>query len=173
MPREQVRRLTEIGLALALVAVLNLIPPIFKMPQGGSVTAGSMVPIFFVALRWGGPWGLLTGALGGLINFWIDPQYFHPVQWLLDYPVAFGALGVAGFFRRAAGVGIVAGGALRFLAHVASGVVFFASFAPPGMKPLLYSIIYNGSFMLPEIVISVVLTLLLLRAMARLTPAMR
>jgi thiamine transporter len=69
--------------------------------------------------------------------------------------------------------GIVLGGALRFGAHVLSGVVFFASFAPKGMNPLLYSIIYNGSFMLPEVAISVVLTLLLLRAMGRLTPAMR
>lgn len=173
MPQEQLRRLTETGLALALVAVLNLIPPIFKMPQGGSVTAGSMVPIFFVALRWGGPWGILSGILGGLINYWIDPQYFHPVQWLLDYPVAFGMLGVAGFFRRVPAAGIIAGGALRFGAHVLSGVVFFASFAPEGLSPLLYATIYNGSFMLPEVAISVVVTLLLLRAMARPTPAMR
>ncbi len=173
MPREQLRRLTETGLALALLAVLNLIPPIVKMPQGGSVTAGSMVPIFFVALRWGGFWGMLTGAMGGLINYGIDPQYYHPVQWLLDYPVAFGALGVAGFFRRSPAVGIIIGAAMRFAAHVLSGVVFFASFAPKGMSPLLYSIIYNGSFMLPEVVISVVLTLLLLRAMARVTPATR
>ncbi|HEV8338298.1 MAG TPA: energy-coupled thiamine transporter ThiT [bacterium] len=173
MPREPLRRLTETGLALALVAVLNLIPPIFKMPQGGSVTAGSMVPIFFVALRWGGVWGILTGALGGLINYWIDPQYYHPLQWVLDYPVAFGALGIAGFLRRLPVAAIIVGGALRFGAHVLSGVVFFASFAPKGMSPLLYSTVYNGSFMLPEVAISVALTLLLLRAMARLTPAMR
>lgn len=173
MPREQLRRLTETGLALALVAVLNLIPPIYKLPQGGSITAGSMVPIFYVALRWGGPWGILTGALGGLINYWIDPQYYHPVQWLFDYPIAFGALGLAGFFRRAPVAGIVIGGAGRFLAHLLSGVVFFASFAPKGTSPLVYSAVYNGSYMLPEVIISIVLTVLLLRAMARLTPAMR
>ncbi len=173
MPQQPLRRLTETGLALALVAVLNLLPPLFKLPQGGSVTWGSMVPLFFIALRWGAPWGVLTGILGGLINYWIDPQYYHPLQWILDYPVAFGVLGIAGVFRGFPAAGIVLGGVLRWAAHVASGVVFFASFAPKGMSPLLYAIVYNGSFMLPEVAISVVLTLLLLRAMARLTPAMR
>ena len=173
MPREGLLRLVETGLALALVAVLNLIPPIYKLPQGGSVTAGSMVPIFYIALRWGGAWGLVCGALGGMINYSIDPQYYHPVQWLLDYPIAFGALGVAGFFRRVPAAGVIVGGAGRFAAHLLSGVVFFASFAPKGMSPLLYSAAYNGTFMLPEVAISVVLTLLLLRAMARVAPAIR
>ncbi len=173
MPRERLRRLTETGIALALVAVLNLLPPLYKLPQGGSVTYGSMVPIFYIAIRWGGWWGILTGMLGGFINYMIDPQFYHPVQWVLDYPVAFGALGIAGFLRRVPLAGIVVGGVGRFLAHLTSGVVFFAAYAPKGTSPLVYSAVYNGSYMLPEIVISAIITWLLLRGLQRLEPAMR
>lgn len=169
MKRQELQRLVEIGIAVALVAVLSNIR-VYKLPQGGSITAGSLVPIFYVALRWGGKWGVLAGVLAGVVNYIFDPFFVHPVQMLLDYPVAFGLLGVAGFFPRSAAAGIVVGGLGRFLAHFLSGVVFFASYAPEGTSPSVYSAIYNGSYMLPEVVISVVLTLLVLRAMARIRP---
>jgi len=89
----------------------------------------------------------------------------HPVQFLLDYPVAFGALGLAGLFRGTPWLGVVVGGAGRFVAHFLSGVVFFAQYAPRGTSPWTYSAAYNGSYMLPEVVVSVVLTLLVLRAL--------
>lgn len=169
MKRQEIQRLVEIGIAVALVAVLSNIR-VYKLPQGGSITAGSLVPIFYVALRWGGKWGLVAGALAGVVNYIFDPFFVHPVQVLLDYPVAFGLLGVAGFFPRRPVAGIVGGGLGRFLAHFLSGVVFFASYAPEGTSPAVYSAVYNGSYMLPEVVISVILTLLVLRAMARIRP---
>ncbi len=172
MSREQLRRLTETAIAVALVAVLSNVK-VYQLPQGGSITAGSMVPIFYIALRWGGPWGLLAGVLAGAVNFITDRFAVHPIQVLLDYPLAFGALGLAGFFRRSPTLGIVVGGAGRWLAHFISGVVFFASYAPKGVSPWVYSAVYNGSYMLPEIVISVVLTVLLLRSLRRLEPATR
>src|SRR3989304_1550565 len=61
MSREQLRRLTETAIAVALVAVLSNVK-VYQLPQGGSITAGSMVPIFYIALRWGGPRGLLGGG---------------------------------------------------------------------------------------------------------------
>src|SRR3972149_757614 len=170
MSREQLRRLTETAIAVALVAVLSNVK-VYQLPQGGSITAGSMVPIFYIALRWGGPWGLLAGVLAGAVNFITDRFAVHPIQVLLDYPLAFGALGLAGFFRRSPTLGIVVGGAGRWLAHFISGVVFFASYAPKGVSPWVYSAVYNGSYMLPEIVISVVLTVLLLRSLRRLAAA--
>jgi thiamine transporter len=113
---------------------------------------------------------VLAGVLAGIVNYILEPFFVHPVQLLLDYPVAFGMLGAAGFFQRSPVIGIVIGGLGRFLAHFASGVVFFASYAPEGVSPAVYSAVYNGSYMLPETVISVVLTLLVVRAMARIRP---
>jgi len=169
MHRRELQRLVEIGIAVALVAVLSNVR-VYKLPQGGSITAGSLVPIFYIALRWGGKAGVLAGVLAGVVNYILEPFFVHPVQVLLDYPVAFGLLGVAGFVQRSPAVGIVLGGVGRFLAHFVSGIVFFASYAPEGTSPAVYSAVYNGSYMLPETVISVILTLLVVRAMARVRP---
>jgi thiamine transporter len=167
--RRDLQRLVEIGIAVALVAVLSNVR-VYKLPQGGSITAGSLVPVFYIALRWGGRAGVLAGVLAGIVNYVFEPYFVHPFQALLDYPVAFGVLGVAGFFSRSPVLGIVIGGIGRFLAHFLSGLVFFASYAPEGTSPAVYSAVYNGSYMLPEIVISVVLTLLVVRAMQRARP---
>lgn len=169
MNRRSLQRLVETAVALALVAVLSRIK-IYQLPQGGSITAGSMVPVFYVALRWGGWWGILTGILAGGINYLSEPYFVHPIQVLLDYPIAFGALGLAGFFQRAPVVGIIAGGAGRFLAHFLSGIVYFAANAPEGVSPAVYSAVYNGSYMLPEVGVSIILTLIVLRAMQRVRP---
>lgn len=169
MSRQSLQRLVETAVALALVAVLSRIK-IYQLPQGGSITAASMVPVFYIALRWGGWWGILTGALASGLVYLNEPFFVHPIQVLLDYPIAFGVLGVAGFFRNKPVIGIVVGGAGRFLAHFFSGIVFFASYAPKGTSPAVYSALYNGSYMLPEVVISIILTLLVLRAMQRIRP---
>lgn len=169
MDRQAVRRLVELAVAVALTAVLTQVR-IYKLPQGGSITAGSMVPIFYVALRWGFRWGVLAGILAGVVNYVTEPFYVHPLQVLLDYPLAFGAIGLAGLFQRSPVLGVVVGGSGRFLAHFASGVVFFASYAPKGMSAAVYSAVYNGSYMLPEVIISSILTVLVLRAIARVQP---
>lgn len=170
MPRDRLRRLTESAIALALSIVLHQYA-FYQLPNGGRITLGSMVPILYISLRWGAPWGILTGALAGVLNFAFEPVFVHPIQWLLDYPVAFGAVGLAGLFPRRPPVGVLAGGAARWFAHFLSGIVFFAKYAPKGQSPWLYSAVYNASYMLPEIVISIVLTLLVLRSLQRLEPA--
>jgi thiamine transporter len=159
----------EIGIAIALSAVLSLVK-VYKLPQGGSITAASMVPIFYVALRWGVQPGIVAGVLTGLVNYVIEPVFVHPLQFLLDYPLAFAALGLAGFFPHRPGLGVVVGGLGRLIAHFLSGVVFFAQYAPEGMNPMVYSAIYNGSYMVPEIAVSVFVTMLVLRAMPRPQP---
>lgn len=172
MSTDRLRRLAETGVALALAFVLHKYV-FYQLPNGGRITAGSMVPIFYIALRWGGPWGIATGIVNGLLVYVSEPFFVHPVQWLLDYPIAFGALGLAGFLPKVPGVAIILGGAGRFLSHYLSGVVFFASYAPKGQSPWLYSALYNGSYMLPEVIISVVLTYLVLRSLQRLEPTTR
>ena len=117
MDRQGLRRLVELAIAVALTTVLSQIR-VYKLPQGGSITAGSMVPIFYVALRWGFRWGLLAGLLAGVVNYITEPFYVHPVQVLLDYPIAFGAIGLAGLFQRRPVAGVVVGGAGRFVALV-------------------------------------------------------
>ncbi|MFA5365251.1 MAG: energy-coupled thiamine transporter ThiT [Candidatus Bathyarchaeia archaeon] len=86
---------------------------------------------------------------------------YNPVQVLLDYLIAFGALGVAGFFQKRFYIGVTLGIFGRFLAHFLSGIIFFSSFAPEGMNPLLYSAIYNGSYLLVEWAISLYIIYLL------------
>lgn len=166
MKRTNTWMLAEAGITLAMAWVLSQFT-IFKMPMGGSVTAGSMVPLLVFAWRWGGLRGMLVCALYGVMDFMLGEKWsFHPISLIFDYPVAFGFMGVAGFFgRKPSGLAVGTFVALlgRFLCHVLSGVVVFASYAPEGQSPLLYSILYNGSYLLPELVISFALVFLVLR----------
>lgn len=139
---------------VALATVLSYIK-IFSLPQGGSVTAASMVPILWLALRRGRKVGLFAATVYGMVQLFLQPQVFHPVQVLLDYPIAFGVLGVAGFFQKRPFIGVSLGIIGRFLAHFLSGWIFFAEFAPEGMHPAIYSAIYNGGYLVVELMISV------------------
>jgi thiamine transporter len=151
------RILTETIAMVALASVLHFISgfiPFLEMPQGGRVTLAAMVPILFVALRRGPRVGILAGVAFGLVVLVLEPFIYHPVQVLLDYPLAFGSLGLAGFFRKWPVFGVAVGIGGRFLCHFVSGLVFFASYAPQGMNPAVYSAIYNAWYLIPELIIS-------------------
>jgi thiamine transporter len=150
---------------VALATALSFVTFVV-FPQGGSVTAGSMVPILWLALRRGPKIGLVTGVIYGLVQLAVMPQVYYPTQVLLDYPLAFGCLGLAGFFQKRAFVGVTISVAGRFVMHLVSGAIFFAEFAPAGMNPWIYSALYNGSYMLPEIVISLFIIYLLQKSKA-------
>lgn len=156
----QTKILTEVISAVALSGVLHLIT-LYQFPEGGRITAAAMVPVLFVAIRRGAKVGLLAGVAFGLVVLIEEPFIFHPVQVLLDYPLAYGALGLAGLFRKLPLAGVVVGIAGRFLCHFISGLVFFATYAPAGMSPALYSAIYNGSYMVPELVVSLIVMFVL------------
>jgi len=145
---------------VALATVLSYIK-IFSLPQGGSVTAASMVPILWLALRRGPKVGLFAATLYGVVQFALGPYIYHPAQILLDYPIAFGLLGVAGFFQKRPFIGVSLGIFGRFFAHFLSGIIFFSSYAPEGMNPAIYSAVYNGGYLLVELVISVYVIYLL------------
>ncbi|NKB67297.1 MAG: energy-coupled thiamine transporter ThiT [Candidatus Latescibacteria bacterium] len=162
------RLYTEISLAVALAVVLHLLSmalPIPRLPMGGEVSL-RMLPILLVAWRWGGRAGVGGGALYGLIDFLLRPLYVHPVQLLLDYPLAFGAVGLAGICAR---VGPGAGGRVwllvavlmgyggRLFFHFISGLVFFAQYAPAGQSAWQYSLLYNGSYLALEAGLLIVL----------------
>ncbi len=162
-----VRVLAEIGVAIALAAVLGQIR-LFQMPQGGSVSL-ELLPIIFMAVRGGVVPGMVTGLLYGLLQLALPGAFiYHPAQAALDYPLAFMALGVAGFvnvrgFRSLLLAVFLALGA-RFVFHFLSGLIFFASYAPGWEAPWLYSITYNLLYLLPEGVLTVVLLWPLLKA---------
>jgi len=158
----QTKILAESIVCVALSALLYYFV-IFSMPQGGRVTAGSMIPIFLLALRRGAKVGILAGIVFGLIVLILEPFVFHPVQVLLDYPIAFGLLGLAGFFRQIPLLGVAVGMFGRFIAHFITGIIFFASFVPEGMSPALYSAIYNGSYLLVEFIVSIIIIHILVR----------
>ena len=148
------RVLAEMAVMVALATVLSVIK-VFNFPQGGSITLGSMIPILLVALRRGPKIGVMTGAVYGMVQLIIDGYVGvnNPISLLLDYPIAFGALGLAGFIQKQPFVGTCLGVTGRFISHVTSGYVFFGMYAPPGMNSLLYSIVYNMAYILPELVI--------------------
>jgi thiamine transporter len=160
--RPDIRILAEVAVMIALASVLYMIK-IFTLPQGGSITLGSMVPIFVLSLRRGPRVGVLAGIVFSFFVLYYEPFVYNPVQFLLDYPLAFGSLGLAGLFRRQPLAGVGAGISSRFVCHFLSGLVFFASFAPTGQSPALYSAIYNGSYLVPEFAISAGVIYLLVR----------
>jgi thiamine transporter len=153
-------------MAIALATILQFLR-VYQAPFGGAVTAGSMIPLMLIALRWGPGVGIITGTAYGLINYLLGPYFLTPIQFLLDYPVPFALLGLAGLFRRQPYVGFTVAIAGRFVAHLVSGVAFWASNAPAGMNPWVYSALYNGQYLLPELIISLLLLRMLLPTLRR------
>lgn len=151
------------AVCMALSNVLSMIK-LFDMPQGGSITPASMLPLMLFAYVYGVGPGMTVGAVYGVMQFMIEPYFLSVPQMLLDYPIAFAMVGLAGLFskneNRALGLslGVVLGSLGRFVAAVLSGVVFFAEYAGD-QNPWVYSIGYNGAYMLPECIICVVLAL--------------
>jgi thiamine transporter len=168
------RVLAEAALAVALAFVLGLIK-VFQMPFGGSISL-EMVPLILLALRQG-PWvGIVAGAVYGLLDLAIEPFIVHPVQVIFDYPLAFGVLGLAGFFQptvRGAVLGTIVAVLARFVCHFVSGVVFFASYAPKGWNPFVYSAAYNAAYLVPSLIIALVVVTVLLRALEGAQPSPR
>lgn len=149
----------QVAIAIALGTVLKMFR-IIQMPMGGSVTLGSMIPIIFIAYIYGPRVGWLAGLLFGVMDLLLGAYVVHPVQLLLDYILAFGVLGVAGYFKNNVVLGTFTAIGLRFLCHVISGVVFFSSYAGD-QNALIYSILYNGTYLLPEAIITMVLLVLI------------
>lgn len=159
------RALTEGAVMVALATALSYLK-LFELPNGGSVCIG-MLPIFVFCVRWGLFNGLIASFSYGLLQLIFDGAYaWGPWSMLLDYILAFGALGVAGLFaRRKDGifVGTVVGCLARFVFHFISGVTIYRIYEPTevlGMSfsdAYLYSAVYNGSYILIDMVLCLVI----------------
>lgn len=143
------------GLMLAMAVILTAFP-FYRMPNGGSVTLGGMLPLFFISFAYGPEVGMLAGFAYSLMNLVMAPYILHPVQVLFDYPLPFMALGLEGCFPRHHMAGITAAVAVRLFFHFLSGVVFFGSYAPAGTSIYLYSFVTNLTYLLPNLVICLV-----------------
>jgi thiamine transporter len=148
--RNKTRILTFSAMAIALAVVASYIK-VFEMPMGGSVTPFSMLFAGLAGYWYGPAAGLSAGVAYGLLQFALGPYVVHPAQVLLDYPLAFGALGLTGLFHKRRH-GLVAGYAVgvlgRFFFSTLSGVVFFSQYAyEAGMRPVTYSALYNGAYL--------------------------
>ncbi len=162
----RIRALCEGAIMVALAQILSYLKLFPNMPNGGSITF-AMFPILLYALRFGLGSGLLAGFTFGLLQLIFDGAYAWGWQsMLLDYLVAFTPLGLAGLFKgKAWGIfpGTVLGGAARFLVHYISGVTIYRITEPtavPGIgtyeSPVVYSLVYNASYMVPCIVLALV-----------------
>ena len=206
------KRLTESAMLLAVAIVLELVSKMFipEMPFGGQITLVSMLPVVLISYRHGVKWGLVSGVAYALLEMAIgaktvaaafQPGYFGDgtmivnalIMCVLDYLVAFTALGLGGVFRNRVekpGLGLACGAVValgaRYLAHIASGYILFAGWAEwfftqegfpawgaqlvqnlsPEALGLVYSVVYNGMYMLPEMAITAVGAFLIARVPA-------
>ena len=166
LSHQRVRALCEGAILVALAFILSFVK-LYELPNGGSLTP-AMFPILLYALRWGLPRGLIAGFVFGLLQLIFDGAYAWGWQsMLLDYLLAFTPLGLAGLFRgKAWGIfpGTLLGCAARFLIHYISGVTIYRIIEPttvPGFGTFdnasIYSLVYKGSYMLPNTVLALLL----------------
>lgn len=149
------------AMAMALATIASMIK-LFEMPvdTGGSVTLMSMLFITLIGYWYGPIAGITTGMAYGLLQFVLEPIFYTIPQMLVDYPLAFGALGLAGFFcsrKHGLQIGYVAGVLGRFVFAFFSGVLFFAAYAPEGMSVVVYSASYNGIYLAAEGIITLII----------------
>ena len=169
------RMIANAALCLALAFVLSYIK-LFDLPQGGAVTAASLLPIIAFAYSYGLAPGLVVGVAYGLLQMIQDPWIVSPVQAILDYPLAFACIALAAVARKLPDswgwlAGIALGGVGRFVCHVLSGVVFFAEYAEgTGMSPFVYSVSYNSFVFVDLAICAVVMAFpLVRRALKKMT----
>lgn len=145
---------------MALATVTSMIS-LIKMPMGGSATLLSMFFITFIGYMYGPRAGIMTGFAYGLLQFVLDPVFYTVPQMIVDYPLAFGALGLSGFFsgrKYGLQIGYVVAVLGRFVFAWLSGYIFFAAYADgTGMGPALYSFVYNGSYLAVEGIITLII----------------
>lgn len=147
----QSKCLSYAGVCIALSFALSYIK-LFSLPQGGSVTLASMLPLIIFSYIFGARKGLLAGVIYGVLQFLQSPQVYEPMQVLIDYPIAFGVIGLAGIvknmnFTKNNLVKFILGASIacvfRYFAHVLSGIFVFSSWAMEGYTAVTWGIVYN------------------------------
>ena len=157
-----VKQIAFCAMAIALGTVLSNVK-LFHFPTGGSITLLSMLVICLPGYWFGLGAGLLTGVAYGVLQLIIDPYVLFPMQLVIDYILAFGALGLSGIFSNSKN-GLIKGYITavfgRFVFAVLSGWIFFGIYAWEGWNPLAYSLAYNAIYIFAEAAITVIILLI-------------
>ena len=205
----KVKKLTESAMLIAVAIVLELLSKMFipEMAFGGQLTVVSMLPVVLISYRHGMKWGFLAAFTYALIEMVIgaktvaaafQPGYFGDaamignalIMCVLDYVVAYTALGLGGVFRnriKNPGVSLMCGSLValgaRYVAHIASGFILFSGWAEwfftqegfpawggqlvsslsPTVLGLVYSVVYNGFYMIPEMIFTAIAAFIIAR----------
>ena len=178
------RKLTEAGICIAMAVVLSFL----KIPIGlsfggfgGSVDL-VMIPLVFFAIKWGAGWGVLAGLVFGTIKYFLGSGLV--ISWVsivFDYSVAYAAVGLAGLVKLfmdtskplTFGVGALIGCIARFIIHYISGVTVYAEWMPEEFmnhtmtSPSVYSLLYNGTYMIPNTILCVLILILLCKPLQK------
>ena len=208
--QSKTKRLTESAMLLSVAIVLELVSKMFipEQPFGGQITFAAMLPVILISYRHGVKWGFLASFTYALIEMVIggktvaaafQPDFFGDgvmisnaiIMCLLDYLVAYTALGLGGIFRnraekpgKALMLGSIVAIGARFLSHVVSGYILFSGWAEwyftqegfpawgtqlvdalsPDLLGFVYSLVYNGMYMVPEMIFTAIAALFLTRA---------
>ena len=175
MKKSKVYALCEGAIMVALATALSYVK-LMELPQGGSVCIG-MLPLFIYFYRWDWKHSFLAAFAYGLLQLIFDGAYAWGWQsMLLDYLVAFTPLGLAGLFKGKKWgifVGTVVGCLGRFVVHYISGVTIYKILAPTEFmkwtftSPSAYSLVYNGSYMLPNTIIALVIAAVLYKPLKK------
>lgn len=175
MNKKRILMIAESAVMMALATVLSMIV-FFQLPAGGSVTPFSMLPVLIIAYRYGMKWGFGVGVVYGLIEMLLGLNNLSYATnalagiciILFDYLVAFGVIGFGGLFRKmknqAVGfsLGVAVACLLRFLCHFLTGITVWADYTGGIWNTIIFSLTYNGSYMLPELVITVIVGAILM-----------
>lgn len=186
--KEKILTIVTAGICIALSFVLSQLK-LFEMPMGGSVTPASCLPIVVFAMAFGPAWGFAAAFIFSLLQL-IGGYLVTPFQVLLDYTLGYTCLGFAGFaalktekrlsiknplnrFAKAslpkAIIFTVIAVAARWFCSVLSGVIFYAEYAPEGMNPWVYSMIYNGGFLAADLGVLIVVMVVLYVVLSKTT----
>lgn len=160
------QKLTFLALALALAFALNFVEKqflSFGWLNGGSIMI-SLVPLLIVSVRYGAKTGVIVGVIYGVMSILFGGYVIHPLQMVFDYLSSFAMVGLVGLFARdwqqlwRFGLGTTIALGAMTASFVLSGTIFFAEYAPVGQAPWLYALIYNGTYMLPTLILAIVIT---------------
>ncbi|MGN1315222.1 MAG: energy-coupled thiamine transporter ThiT [Lachnospiraceae bacterium] len=157
------RQIVFAAMAIALATVISTVIKLPSLPNGGSVTLFSMLVVSLIGYWYGPTVGIIAAVAYGILQFIVGPYVVHPAQVILDYPLAFGALGLSGFFKDKKNgllLGYITGVFGRFFWHMVSGLIFYTEYVGSfqgNAATVWASTLYNLSYILPEAILTIIL----------------